>query len=54
MAARVIDLYKADTGLSKKKRGRPPASAADSVTKRQSKEVNVNGDGGQVCGKLQK
>ena len=46
-AARVIDLYKADTGLSKKKRGRPPASAADSVTKRQSKEVNVNGDGGQ-------
>ena len=47
MAARVIDLYKADTGLSKKKRGRPPASAADSVTKRQSKEVNVNGDGGQ-------
>jgi hypothetical protein len=47
MAARVIDLYKADSGLSKKKRGRPSASAADSVTKRQSKEVNVNGDGGQ-------
>jgi hypothetical protein len=47
MAARVIDLYKADSGLSKKKRGRPPASAADSVTTRKSKEVNVNGDGGQ-------
>lgn len=44
MAARVIDLYKADTGLSKKKRS-PNASAAETVTRTQTKDVNSAGDG---------
>jgi hypothetical protein len=45
-AARVIDLYKADTGLSKNKRG-TNASAAETVTKRVAKDVNAKGTGGQ-------
>ena len=44
MAARVIDLYKADTGLSKKKKP-STASAAESVTRRQAKDVNADGMG---------
>ena len=42
-ASRVIDLYKADKGLTKK-RGRPRASAADAVTKTSSKTVATNQD----------
>lgn len=44
MAARVIDLYKADVGLTKKKRS-SNASAAETVTRRQAKDVNANGNG---------
>ena len=40
-ASRVLDLYKADKGLNKK-RGRPRASAADSVTRTSSKTVSTN------------
>lgn len=43
MAARVIDLYKADSGLSKKKKS-SNASAAETVTRTQAKDVNA-GDG---------
>ena len=39
-AARVLDLYKADKGLNKK-RGRPKCSAADAVTKTSAKTVAV-------------
>lgn len=39
-AARVLDLYKADKGLNKK-RGRPKGSAADAVTKTSAKTVAV-------------
>lgn len=45
-AARVIDLYKADSGLSKNK-GSTNASAAETVTKRVAKDVNTKGTGGQ-------
>lgn len=44
MAARVIDLYKADSGLSKKKKS-SNASAAETVTRTQAKDVNAAGDG---------
>ena len=47
MAARVIDLYKADVGLTKKTRSKSKASAADSVTTRKSREVNVEANGGE-------
>ena len=46
-AARVIDLYKADTGLKKKKRSSSNAAAAETVTKTRTREVNSNGDGDQ-------
>ena len=46
-AARVIDLYKADTGLKKKKRSNSSAAAAETVTKTRTREVNSNGDGDQ-------
>ena len=39
-AARVLDLYKADKGLNKK-RGRPKGSAAEAVTKTSAKTVAV-------------
>ena len=42
-AARVLDLYKADKGLNKK-RGRPKRSAAEAVTKTNAKTVSVNQD----------
>ena len=42
-ASRVLDLYKADTGLNKK-RGRPKRSAAEAVTKTNAKTVSVNQD----------
>ena len=40
-ASRVLDLYKADKGLNKK-RGRPKRSAAEAVTKTNAKTVSVN------------
>ena len=40
-ASRVLDLYKADKGLNKK-RGRPRASAANAVTRTSSKTVSTN------------
>ncbi len=40
-ASRVLDLYKADKGLNKK-RGRPRRSAAEAVTKTNAKTVSVN------------
>ena len=40
-ASRVLDLYKADKGLNKK-RGRPKRSAAEAVTKTNEKTVSVN------------
>ena len=46
-AARIIDLYKADTGLKKKKRCNSSAAAAETVTKTRTREVNSNGDGAQ-------
>ena len=46
-AARIIDLYKADTGLKKKKRSNSSAAAAETVTKTRTREVNSNGDGDQ-------
>ena len=46
MAARVIDLYKADSGLSKKKKS-SKSSAAETVTRTQAKDVNAAGDGNQ-------
>ena len=42
-AIRVVDLYKADNGLSKSKPS-STASAAQSVTKTKAKSVNVSGD----------
>ena len=42
-ASRVLDLYKADKGLNKK-RGRPRRSAAEAVTKTNAKTVSVNQD----------
>ena len=42
-ASRVLDLYKADTGLNKN-RGRPKRSAAEAVTKTNAKTVSVNQD----------
>ena len=42
-ASRVLDLYKADIGLNKK-RGRPRRSAAEAVTKTNAKTVSVNQD----------
>ena len=42
-ASRVLDLYKADKGLNKK-RGRPKRSAAEAVTKTNAKTVSVNQD----------
>ena len=42
-ASRVLDLYKADTGLNKK-RGRPKRSAAAADTKTNAKTVSVNQD----------
>jgi len=42
-ASRVLDLYKADKGLNKK-RGRPKGSAAEAVTKTNAKTVSVNQD----------
>jgi len=44
-AARVIDLYKADTGQTKKKT--KAASAADSVTKAPAREVRTEGTDGK-------
>ena len=44
MAARVIDLYKADTGLSKKKKS-SSGSAAETVTRTKAKDVSANGIG---------
>ena len=46
-AARVIDLYKSDTGLKKKKRSNSNAAAAETVTRTRTREVNSNGDGDQ-------
>ena len=43
-AARVIDLYKADTGLTKKKKTKD-ASAADAVTKTPARDVNTDAIG---------
>jgi len=43
-AARVIDLYKADTGLTKKKKTKD-ASAADAVTKTPTRDVNTDAIG---------
>jgi len=43
-AARVIDLYKADTGLNKKKKTKD-ASAADAVTKTPTRDVNTDAIG---------
>jgi hypothetical protein len=40
-ASRVLDLYKADKGLNKK-RGRPKRSAAEAVTKTNAKTVSTN------------
>ena len=40
-ASRVLDLYKADRGLNRK-RGRPRSSAADAVTRTSSKTVSTN------------
>ena len=42
-ASRVLDLYKADKGLNKK-RGRPKRSAAEAITKTNAKTVSVNQD----------
>ena len=42
-ASRVLDLYKADKGLNKK-RGRPKRSAAEAVTRTNAKTVSVNQD----------
>jgi len=43
-AARVVDLYKADTGLTKKKKTRN-SSAADAVTKTPARDVNTDATG---------
>jgi len=43
-AARVIDLYKADTGLNKKKKTKD-ASAADAVTRTPARDVNTDAIG---------
>ena len=45
-AARVVDLYKADTGLVKTKKKRQE-SAADAVTKTPAREVQTNPDAGK-------
>jgi len=45
-AARVVDLYKADVGLSKsKKQKQQQSSAADAVTRTRAKEVQTNPNG---------
>jgi len=44
-ASRVVDLYKADTGQTKKKT--KTASAADAVTKAPAREVRTEGTGGK-------
>ena len=46
-AARVVDLYKADAGLTKTKKSRRQESAADAVTKTVAKEVATNPDAGK-------
>ena len=43
-AARVVDLYKADTGLTKKKKTRN-SSAADAVTKTPTRDINMDATG---------
>ena len=46
-AARVVDLYKADVGLTKTKKSKRQESAADAVTKTVAKEVATNPDAGK-------
>ena len=46
-AARVVDLYKADVGLTKTKKSKRQESAADTVTKTVAKEVATNPDAGK-------
>ena len=41
-AGRVVDLYKADTGLNKPKKSKRQASAADAVTKTAAREVSTD------------
>jgi hypothetical protein len=45
-ASRVVDLYKADTGLAKPKKKRQE-SAADAVTRTPAREVQTNPDAGK-------
>ena len=46
-AARVVDLYKADTGLNKPKKSKRQESAADAVTKTAAREVATDPNAGK-------
>ena len=47
-ASRVVDLYKADIGLSKPKKSKRQGSAADAVTKTPAREVTTDPNGGKA------
>jgi hypothetical protein len=46
-AARVVDLYKADTGLNKPTKSKRQESAADAVTRTPAKKISTDPDGGK-------
>lgn len=46
-AARVVDLYKADSGLNKPKKSKRQESAADAVTKTAAREVSTDPNAGK-------